>query len=93
MEVKIGLITIRGWEKDGNWRRLIDDDYGSSISVYKISHKGEFKEYVPAFFGKLEFLKEHYKLMYGDIRFKTLHDAKNNIDLFLIRFNNLKAFI
>lgn len=98
MKVQLGKIVILDWEKNGdqNWYRPTeggDDNYGTAVYIFKITQNKDYKEYVPGFFGKLEFLKEQYKIMYGDKRFRTLHEAKDNADVFLNRISNLKVFL
>lgn len=96
--VKLGKISIADWSKtrDQTWYRSagVGGDLADAIYIFKITHNASgYKEYVPGFFGKLEFLKDQYKTMYGDKRFGTLHEVKDNVDVFLNRVNNLKAFL
>lgn len=98
MIIKLGNISIADWSqtRDNTWYRSagLAGNLGDDIYIFKISHGlSGYKEYVPGFFGKLEFLKDHYKIMYGDKRFSTLHEAKDNVDVFLNRINNLKVFL
>ena len=98
LTVKLGAISIADWTRtrDQTWYRSagLAGDLQDAIYIFKITHnESGYKEYVPGFFGKLEFLKEQYKMMYGDKRFMTLSEAKDNVDIFLDRINNLKAFL
>lgn len=96
--IKLGAIQISDWSKtrDQTWYRSagMGGDMQDAIYIFKITHNATgYKEYVPGFFGKLEFLKEQYKTMYGDKRFATLHEVKDNVDVFLNRINKLKVFL
>lgn len=94
MIVKLGTINIADWaqDKSNTWYRSAGD-MQDAIYIFKIVDNGiNYKEYVPCFFGKLEFLNEQYKTWYGKQRFKTLQDAKSNVDYFLSRIEKIKAF-
>lgn len=95
MTVKIGSFVIGDWVKtqDGRWiRDILEDDYGTLIYVCK-TLLDDKKVYKVVFSGKLDFLIPHYESMYSSLSRKTLSEAKNTIDSFLIRFEKLVLFI
>ncbi len=89
-------------EKEDRWRKnVVDDAQGiivadSYIMIVRnnINTRERVFTYRLLFAGDARWLKEHYESIFGvALNFKDIQDAKDQVDRFIERLNNLLAFI
>ena len=92
MNIQFGNIVLEEWFLDKHYLRWCRDGVESEnqFIMVEVLYSDCYKRWVVAFYGALGYLSSVYC---GPESFHTARQSKDFVDNFLIRMNNLRAFI